>query len=91
MWSLLFGVASVHSQKFTFGAAGDFSTGANFLSTLDAIKTANVDLMLALGDLAYEEKKVSSFFVYPTIENPQTVRKSGGANNGAIEQHSRTC
>lgn len=56
MWSLLF-VASVHSQKFTFGAAGDFSTGANFLSTLDAIKTANVDLMLALGDLAYEDKK----------------------------------
>lgn len=58
MWSLLFGVASVQGQKFTFGAAGDFSTGANFLSTLDAIKTANVDLMLALGDLAYEDKKV---------------------------------
>ena len=57
MWALLFGVASVQSQKFTFGAAGEFSTGSNFLNTLDAINAANLDLMLALGDFAYEDKK----------------------------------
>jgi hypothetical protein len=54
---LLGGILSVHAQQFSFGAAGDFGTTPEFLATVDAVKAANVSFMLALGDLAYEEKE----------------------------------
>lgn len=40
-------------QTFTFGAAGDFSTGDNFEATVGQVATHNPDFMIALGDFAY--------------------------------------
>jgi len=50
---VLCGVAA--AQQFTFGAAGDFETGDDYIAVVDRVGVANVNFMLALGDLAYEQ------------------------------------
>jgi hypothetical protein len=53
MVTFLFSAASVKAQTFTFGAAGDFSTGSNFEATVGQVAAHNPDFMIALGDFAY--------------------------------------
>lgn len=53
----LCGLAMVKGQQFSFGAAGDYACGQNFLDTLGVAQAANLNLALALGDLGYEASK----------------------------------
>lgn len=41
------------STSFSFGAAGDFWTQAEFQATVDAVARENPDFLLALGDFSY--------------------------------------
>lgn len=54
-------VVSQVSSNFSFGAAGDFSNGTNFQTTVNVAGTTNPDFFIALGDLSYSTGGESSW------------------------------